>query len=395
MVKSVYFLLLLFVFSNCSSSGEEKPVVTPFIKIQDISTSEGNNGTKSIDFTLTLQEISSVGLTLQYTTEDASAFQYLDYKKQAGQIIIPAGKKTATISLDIISDEIKEGDEVFRLIFESTQDIDFNQTSAEITIKNDDTQLPYQKDDYITPDSYQGWKLVWKDEFNEKKIDNQNWTHEIGNGDNGWGNSELEYYTDAPENSRLENGNLIIEARKESLNGFNYTSARMVSKDKQSFKYGRIDIRAKLPFGKGIWPALWMLGDNINQVGWPACGEIDIMELIGNHPEKSHATVHFGKDFANHKYVGGDYSLSNEIFNNRFHVFSVVREENQMWFYIDDILFFDFNSNDTQGASYPFNQKFFFILNVAVGGQWPGSPDSSTQFPQQMLVDYIRVFEKE
>ena len=394
MVKSINFLLLIFVFSNCSSS-EERPIVTPFVKIQDIATSEGNNGTKSIDFTLTLQEISSVDISLQYTTEDASAFQYLDYTKQEGYIIIPAGKKTATIPLHIISDEIKEGDEIFRLKFESSQDINFNQTSAVITIKNDDATLPYQNDDYTSPNSYQGWKLVWKDEFDGKDINNENWTHEIGNGDNGWGNSELEYYTDDLKNSRLKNKNLVIEARDDSWNGHKYTSARMVSKEKNSFGYGRVDIRAKLPYGKGIWPALWMLGDNIDEVGWPACGEIDIMELIGDHPSKSHATVHFGKNFANYKYVGDDYSLSNEIFNDRFHVFSVVREENQMWFYIDDIMFFEFSSNDTQGMPYPFNQKFFFILNVAVGGNWPGNPDATTQFPQQMLVDYIRVFEKE
>lgn len=169
----------------------------------------------------------------------------------------------------------------------------------------------------------------------------------------------------------------------------------MITKDKKSFDFGRTDIRAKLPFGQGIWPALWMLGNTIDQKGWPACGEIDILELIGNLPSTSHATVHFGVDFPNHKYVGNSYHVSDEMFNDRFHVFSVVREYNQMWFYVDDILIFEFSSKDTQGQPYPFNEQFFYIFNVAIGGNWPGDPDETTVFPQQMLVDYIRVFEKE
>ena len=159
--------------------------------------------------------------------------------------------------------------------------------------------------------------------------------------------------------------------------------------------YGRVDIRAKLPTGQGIWPALWMLGANLDTKGWPACGETDIMELIGKEPATSHATVHFGSDFGNHKYTGKAYTLSGEIFNDRFHVFSLVWEHNQLWFYVDDILFYDFTSQDTQGQPYPFNEPSFFIFNVAIGGQWPGNPDATTVFPQMMVVDYIRVFEKE
>ncbi len=393
MLKVFKILILFFLFSNCTSS-DNTPVETPYITIIDLNIIEGDNDNKILDFTISLRESYTEDIVLKYHTEDASAFQNLDYIKNESQIIIPAGKTSVSIPLEIISDNIKEGDEIFRIRFEPIANIDFNQTEAQIFIKNNDVDLPYGNEDYTTPESYEGWKLAWKDEFDGNEINSNWWTHEIGNGNNGWGNNELQYYTDASENSRVENGNLIIEARNDSWNGHEFTSARMVTKEKESFGYSRIDIRAKLPFGQGIWPALWMLGDNIDQVGWPACGEIDIMEMIGNQPSTTHATVHFGTDFASHKYSGNSYQVSNEIFNDRFHVFSVVKEVNQMWFYVDDILIYEFSSNDTQGMSYPFNQNYFLIFNVAIGGNWPGNPDGTTQFPQQMIVDYIRVFEK-
>ena len=391
MVKVIKLLFLLF-FISCNSS-DSVPVKTPYITIHDLNTIEGNNN-KIIDFEISLSESFSEDIVLKYFTEDASAFQDLDYIKRENQIIIPAGKTNVSIPLEIVSDNIKEGDEVFRIRFESIDNVNFNQTKAIISINNDDVDLPYGNEDYTTPKVYEGWKLTWEDEFDGAEINKDWWVHEIGNGDNGWGNNELQFYTEAPENSRVENGNLVIEARNDSWNGHKYTSARLVTKEKKSFGYSRIDIRAKLPFGQGIWPALWMLGDNIEQVGWPACGEIDIMEMIGNYPSTSHATVHFGTDFSSHKYSGKSYNISGEIFNDRFHVFSVVREVNQMWFYVDDILIFEFETNDTEGMSYPFNQNYFLVLNVAIGGNWPGNPDETTQFSQLMIVDYIRVFEK-
>ena len=391
MVKVIKLLFLLF-FISCNSS-DSVPVKTPYITIHDLNTIEGNNN-KIIDFEISLSESFSEDIVLKYFTEDASAFQDLDYIKRENQIIIPAGKTNVSIPLEIVSDNIKEGDEVFRIRFESIDNVNFNQTKAIISINNDDVDLPYGNEDYTTPKVYEGWKLTWEDEFDGAEINKDWWVHEIGNGDSGWGNNELQFYTEAPENSRVENGNLVIEARNDSWNGHKYTSARLVTKEKKSFGYSRIDIRAKLPFGQGIWPALWMLGDNIEQVGWPACGEIDIMEMIGNYPSTSHATVHFGTDFSSHKYSGKSYNISGEIFNDRFHVFSVVREVNQMWFYVDDILIFEFETNDTEGMSYPFNQNYFLVLNVAIGGNWPGNPDETTQFSQLMIVDYIRVFEK-
>ena len=390
----IHFFLTIILFSNCSSS-EEIGEAIPIIQLQNTVTLEGSDGILNIDFEINLDESFTKDIVLNYTTDDGSAFQSLDYKKVEGQITIPSGDIKAAIPLEIISDKIKEGDEVFRLIFESEMEVEFNQTTASITINNDDSELPYQTEDYTTPNSYAGWKLSWSDEFSETEINQDWWTHEIGNGDNGWGNNEMEYYTNGKENSRIENNQLVIEARDDSWNDKKYTSARMITKDKKSFGFGRTDIRARLPEGQGIWPALWMLGISIDQKSWPACGEIDIMELIGNLPSTSHATVHLGADFSNYKYMGDSYKISGEKFIDRFHVFSVVREINQMWFYVDDILIYEFSSKDTQGQPYPFNEQFFFIFNVAIGGNWPGSPDATTVFPQQMVVDYIRVFEKE
>ncbi len=393
--KALFLISLLFLFaSSCDSKEEIEPVV-PIIQISDMNLQEGDEGVVSFDFPITLEQAHTEDITLIYTTDDASAFQNLDYNKAEGQITIPAGSTEASITLEIISDVIKEANEIFRIRFEADQTVEFNMMTASIKITNDDVLLPYDTEDYSTPTSYAGWTAVWADEFNGPEINLEWWTHEIGNGDNGWGNNELEFYTDAPENSRIENGNLVIEARNDSWNSRQYTSARMVTKDKKTFGFGRTDIRAKIPYGQGIWPALWMLGINIDDKGWPACGEIDIMELIGNHPSESHATVHFGSDMNNYKYTGDSYKVSDEIFNDRFHVFSVVREMSQMWFYVDDILIFDFSTSDTQGQPYPFNEQFFFIFNVAIGGNWPGSPDATTVFPQFMEVDYIRVFEKE
>jgi beta-glucanase (GH16 family) len=200
----------------------------------------------------------------------------------------------------------------------------------------------------------------------------------------------LEYYTNNTNNAYVSNGNLVIEAKSEVINGFNYSSTRMITKGKKSFKYGRVDIRAKLPKGKGIWPALWMLGENIDAVGWPACGEIDMMELLGHEPNKVYGTLHWGANPTEHQSYGTNKVLSSGNFADTFHVFTMKWSQNSVELLIDDVSYFIM---DTTSGSFPFNANFFFIFNVAVGGDWPGSPDSSTQFPQRMVVDYIRVFQ--
>jgi beta-glucanase (GH16 family) len=232
--------------------------------------------------------------------------------------------------------------------------------------------------------------LVWSDEFDGISLNLSNWTYEIGTGSNGWGNNELQYYQEA--NTKLEEGYLIISAIKESKSGSSYTSSRIITKGKKSFKYGRVDIRAVLPEGQGIWPALWMLGENIGTVGWPKCGEIDIMEMIGGagRENTTHGTVHWD-NAGSYAMYGGDTTLVSGTFNDEFHVFSIVWNQNEIRWYVDGE---EFHVIDiTPAGLSEFHENFFFIFNVAVGGNWPGSPDISTEFPQDLIVDYIRVFQ--
>jgi len=214
------------------------------------------------------------------------------------------------------------------------------------------------------------------------------WKFEIGTGSSGWGNNELQYYR--KENARIYEGNLVITAKEEAFNGRDYTSSRMITKGCYDFTYGRVDIRANLPTGQGIWPALWMLGDNISTVGWPSCGETDIMEIIGSAPNKLHGTIHWSNngDYAS---FGGDKTLSSGIFNDNFHVFSIEWDNTKIRWYLDGVEYHVVEI--TSAAMTEFHNKNFFIFNVAVGGNWPGSPNSTTVFPQRMIVDYIRVFQ--
>jgi beta-glucanase (GH16 family) len=242
---------------------------------------------------------------------------------------------------------------------------------------------------YTTPSSYPGYTLVWSDEFDGTSL-SADWTFDIGTGSWGWGNNELQYYTD--QNYTVANGLLEIKAKSETFNSQDYTSTRLKTQGLQSWKYGRIDVRAAVPYGKGIWPAIWMLGDNISTVSWPACGEIDIMELIGGeglNDRTVYGTGHWEQ--AGHAQYGDSYSLTSGKFADEFHVFSIIWDANSIKWLVDDI---QYNQLDiTPSELSEFKEKFFLILNVAVGGNWPGSPDATTIFPQSMYVDYVRVFQ--
>lgn len=268
------------------------------------------------------------------------------------------------------------GDYVVELVvMKSNQGISDEQT---VTITKDDP-------DYNP-------NLVWAEEFNYTgSPDPSQWNMEIGGG--GWGNNELQYYTNYQTNAMVENGVLTITARQESVGGYNYTSSRMTTQDKFDFKYGRIEARMKLPYGQGIWPAFWMLGANFASVGWPACGEIDIMELVGGTDGDNtvHSTCHWDNGGSNANY-GQGYTLPTGIFADEFHVFAVEWNASQIVAYVDDIRYFTISI--TPPALSEFHENFFIIMNVAVGGNWPGSPDATTVFPQTMEVDYVRVYEQ-
>jgi len=243
------------------------------------------------------------------------------------------------------------------------------------------------------------WTLVWSDEFNGpdgSRPDAAKWKFEVGG--NGWGNQELQYYTTRPENSFIRGGNLVIQTLQESFAGpdrvaRNYTSARMTTQGLFEQAYGRFEARVKIPRGQGIWPAFWLLGNDFGKVGWPACGEIDIMENIGKEPSTIHGSMH-GPGYSGDFDFTSVYKLPGGVnFFDDFHVFAIEWEPGTVRFYVDQELYSTFTpSRLPAGRKWVFDHPFFIVLNVAVGGLWPGLPDSTTVFPQAMLVDYVRVY---
>ncbi|MDD5570896.1 MAG: family 16 glycosylhydrolase [Bacteroidales bacterium] len=231
----------------------------------------------------------------------------------------------------------------------------------------------------------QTWNLVWSDEFDNANINTSNWTYDIGG--TGWGNNELQYYTNNSTNSKTENGKLLIIAKKENYGGKNYTSARLKGKGLQFFTYGKIEACIKLPVGKGIWPAFWMLGNNIDQVGWPACGEIDIMEHI-NTEQKTYGTMHW--DNGGHVSYGGDTACN----VTSYHVYSVEWNADAIKWFLDGTKFWQGNIKNNINSTDEFHLPFFIILNMAIGGNWPGNPDGTTPFPDTMFVYYVRVYQE-
>ena len=230
-----------------------------------------------------------------------------------------------------------------------------------------------------------GYRLVWSDEFEGNSIDGSKWGYDIGGG--GWGNNEYEYYTNRGENSYVSGGKLHIRAMRESYEGKQYTSARMLTKGKFEFQYGYIEASISLPRGTGIWPAFWMLGNNIDQVSWPACGEIDIIEAI-NTENKIYSTCHW--DSNGH----AEYGKSTGTFDiTQFHTYYLYWDREYIRAGVDGNQHYEILIKDNTGNTGAFHRKFFFILNVAVGGNWPGFDIDNNQFPTEMQVDYIRVYQ--
>jgi beta-glucanase (GH16 family) len=246
------------------------------------------------------------------------------------------------------------------------------------------------------PDAHAGWKLVWSDEFNGASIDTNHWRFEKGN-HRGWGNRELECYTARPQNAYVRGGLLHIVARKEAHNGFSYTSARMKSQGLFSQKYGRFEFRARLPYGQGYWPALWLMPERSRYGGWPACGEIDIMESKGKNPSVVQGTIHFSSPSSRaHRSHTGWYKFPPNDGANEFHVYALQWRTNSIRWFVDGHLYETQTRWSTATAPYPapFNQPFYIIMNLAVGGNYGGNPDATTPFPGEMQVDYVRVYKE-
>jgi beta-glucanase (GH16 family) len=245
----------------------------------------------------------------------------------------------------------------------------------------------------VPPD---GWRLVWNDEFdltNGSRPDLTKWNYDSGS--LGWGNNELEYYTSRTNNAWIENGQLVIQAQVEKFEGNKFTSARLSTRGKEAWTYGRFEARIKLPRGQGVWPTFWMLGTNIDSVHWPACGEIDIMENVGKEPDVVHGTVH-GPGYSAGNGIGAPVKLPDgAAVSDAFHIFAVECEPDHITWFLDSRPYFTVTpANLPENTRWVFNEPKFILLNVAIGGFLPGNPDSTTKFPQRMLVDYVRVYEK-
>jgi hypothetical protein len=360
-------ILQIVLLGSCKDHGNS---VTPqfLFDEQAIPIAEDDpDGTVSIPVYLSGESDRTV--SVDYATIDSTAVAGKDYVGvTSGSLTFQPGELGKEIKLNIIPDTAGKKDVYFSIKLSNPVNGIISKSRIKIKIVNVDFA-----------------NLVWSDEFNLFALNTTFWNYEQGA--SGWGNNELENYTNLTDNVHIDSGYLHITALNPS--GTSYTSGRINTAGKQQFTYGRVDVRAKMPEGKGIWPALWMLGSNYVSIGWPRCGETDIMELLGHEPSIVHGTVHW---FSNeHLSRTNSYTLSNGKFSSGFHLFSVVWTPNKLIWMVDKQQYFYLTREEI--PSFPFDLPQFIICNVAVGGNWPGVPDETTVFPQHMIVDYVRVYQ--
>lgn len=387
LIFSVAILLQANTLMSCKKTVE--PAVVPDLSFTDLVIPEGSTAGRTAVLTFRLSQATTATVSFKWHTEDGTAKAGEDYTAVSdGTVTFVPGDVAESVEVPLISDTDLELDEYFIVRLSDFSGLTSSKTQLKVTLENDDNYTPQSvADGYITPETYPGMTLVWSDEFNGTTLNTSDWNYEIGGG--GWGNNELQIYTNLSDNVFLKDGYLTIKAVKNPYTN-DYTSGRITTKGKKEFTYGRIDIRAKMPIGQGIWPALWMLGGNISSVGWPKCGEIDIMEYLGNDSLTVYGTAHYNDN--GHQYKGGKYKVSAaENYHDKFHVFTIIWQENSIKWYVDYHKYFDVTPNSVKFDAFMLPQ--FFIMNVAVGGNWPGYPDQTTKFPQEMVVDYVRIFQ--
>jgi beta-glucanase (GH16 family) len=366
LLASALLLSIILAFSCKKESSKAVPNIllnTQASVYEDIT--EG-----TLNLPVSLSAATDKTVTISYSTVDSTAKAGMDYTAVLNATItFQSGETSKFLEVKILPDSARKEDVWFKIILSNI---------ANAVLQNSSISVKVINVDYST--------LAWSDEFNDTTLNTSNWNYELGD-NSGWGNNELESYTSSKNNVYTQDGFLYIKAIKQGISS--YTSGRITTQGKKEFTFGRIDIRAKLPEGQGIWPALWMLGSNISTVGWPICGEIDIMEELGQQPDKVYFTAHYNNN--GHQSSGGNYSLPGASFSNDFHIFSLLWQPTRLKWYVDNKEYFSVNNNQISG--FPMDLPQFFIFNVAVGGNWPGSPDATTVFPQSMVVDYIRVYQ--
>lgn len=364
-----FLCLLLHFFSGCNGDSDGNSVLLPSNLVVSVEVSDDGSGDVSVTATA-----DNANFFMIYFGEEADETPVKTTNGQAIYSYSASGIYTIRVQANATASKFIE-----------------EETEISISVADGEGVI-IPATGYTSPTSYAGLTLIWEDDFAGTGLNTSNWTWEIGRGTNGWGNNELQYYRQ--ENTTVRDGHLIITAKKENFSGAAYTSSRIITKDKRTYQYGRVDIRAALPKGQGIWPALWMLGNNFPTVGWPQCGEIDIMEMIGGAGRENtvYGTLHWDNAGSYACTCGDDgYSLSSGTFGDEFHVFSIVWNANTITWYVDNVQFHQIDISPA--AMSEFDLPFFFIFNIAVGGNWPGNPDGSTNFPQHLIVDYIRVFQ--
>ncbi len=378
------------LFLSCGDDGDEKEL--PTLSVADVTLAEGN-GESQVQVTIELSQAVDFEISLEAQTRTNTATEE-DFVAVDTLLRIDAGVRSVPINITILGDDDVEEDESFLFVLLDPFNATLDKDVAIITLTNDDEHaFNIPTTGFESPESYEGMTLVWEDDFDGDAVDLDTWTFDNGDGCNqgicGWGNQEAQYYQE--NNTSLIDGNLVIEAREQSRGGLEYTSSKLITKDKRSFHFGRIDIRAVMPEGEGMWPALWMMGTNIDEVGWPACGEIDIMELFGAKGDnKVEGTVHWD-NAGNYAQFGGNTTLESGTFNDNFHVYSIVWDETAIRWLLDDEQYHVIDI--TPGDLEEFQREFYMLINVAVGGDKGAGDPSGTTFPQWMIIDYIRYFE--
>lgn len=384
-----WFIFSIIIFSFSCKKSEELPKIT----IESTTITESNE-TQTLTLKVFLSRSSSNNIVGKVSTRERSALAEEDFVKQnRTSLEIPAGELEASFTVEILGDFSYEPDEYFFVLFDEISGAEPSADAFRIDILNDDADSNALLQGPDSPEEYAGMDLIWRDEFVNNELNSSNWTQEFGD---NWFNNELQTYTDEGRNTWIQNGNLIIEARNEpSPYGGNnqYTSARIITENKFEFQYGRVDIRAAMPEGQGLWPALWTLGANISEVSWPKCGEIDILEMLGGGTENiAHNALHWQGDVDKESH-GNAYTIPSGSLHGEFHVYSIIWDETSITYLIDNVERDVINIEASDMTE--FHLPHFLIMNVAVGGDWPGSPDATTVFPQQMIVDYVRVFQKQ
>jgi beta-glucanase (GH16 family) len=379
--KMIHFFFLIASLFSCDKK-EVDPVdpvdPLPEITVFDVTQERDSVAVTTFRFFVNVSKPSDKIIKVSYATESTGiAVAGIDFIAVSGVLSIPAGETLAYIDVSVPGKNVYEADEDFYLVLSSPENAVITDNKATGIIKSNKSLQQTDPTGYTTPSSYPGYTLKWNDEFNGTSIDQNNWGYDLGA--SGWAITNCRTYTSLNANSDIANGSLVIEAIK-GPNG-NYTSARMITKGKRTFQYGRIDIRAKLPKGQGIWPALWMLGTNIDNVGWPACGEIDIMEYLGHQTSTVHGTAHWGAQGSTSSQSSSSrFDLTSGNFYEKFHVFSIIWEANRIRWYMDDQLFHTVTTTTTNGAAnWRFNQEILLYFQHCSGwklARLPGCHDS-------------------